>query len=323
MPSSLSARLSDPARTLTLPELAEAWFQQSVEVRLPGLGVQAAEPAFAGKVRGAWGHALMGAASPEALAGRPCPWDPPCALSVLFNEQARLMAGMEVPRPYRITARPHGADALVRLTLYGFACDWMTAAAEALTIALRERLELPRLGRGAPGPVMPGPRRLETMAGIVAPTAAEAVEITLDSPADLTGDTLPLERFGGFVTGLGRRVAGLARWQDAAVSADWRTLKEAADALPLRRPDLLRVAWERRSDRQGGRPVPMSGVVGTIYVDGLAAAGQAGAVAGATTEAAGTPPPLLSLLALAPHVGVGKGTTRGLGTCTLRFIGGG
>lgn len=278
--SEIAGRLAEPAVTLSPAELSARWFQQTIEIRLPGLAAQAADPSLPGRIRGAWGRELMRAASAEALAGRPCPWSPPCALDVLFREQGRAAAGLPLPRPVTIAARAQGPDLAVQLSLIGFACDWIPAAGEALVAGLRHgdplRLADRRAGSdrqgGAEGDA-PGPaidrRSLLTREEIAVPPAPAMAELAFFSPLCLRRDGTPA--FDGprmLVSSLGNRLAGLARWHDARLEADWRGLAEAADALQCDAAGLYPVRWLRRSDRQGGRAIPMTGLAGTLVLAG-------------------------------------------------------
>lgn len=89
-PGEIRARLLAPAREATLEELAECWFVETIQVTVNGYGKLAADPGLPGRIRGAFGKALMAGASDEALAGRPCTFDPPCAFEALFRKQGRM-----------------------------------------------------------------------------------------------------------------------------------------------------------------------------------------------------------------------------------------
>jgi hypothetical protein len=260
----LAARLLRPQASVPLGELPGRWFRQTVEVVVAGQAGRAGDPALPGRIRGAWGHALMRGASAEALAGRPCPWAPPCALDVFFRDQARLTAGLAVPRPYVLAVRAVGADLAVRLTVFGFACDWIDGAGEALTAGLRDG---DPLGRGL-APAL-SDRTLHTAEAVPVPEDAAAAELTVFSPLRVRdGADGAFGGAAGLVASLGNRVSGLARWQDAAAAADWRALVAQAETLRCDDSGLDRVRWTRRSARQGGRAIPMQGLVGRLVLEG-------------------------------------------------------
>lgn len=297
--SPLEARLLEPAAATPLADLPGRWFHQRVELLVAGHAAAADDPALGGRLRGAWGRALMRGASAEALAGRPCPWDPPCALDPLFREQGAITARLAVPRPYVLAARAAGADLLVRLTLFGFACDWIEAAADALVAALRHG-EPPPLGR----PAEPLGRRVVTQEGVAVPATAGPAVLTFRTPvAFRSGDDLGAPSARTLVSGLGNRVSGLARWQDTAVTADWRALAEHAETLRFDPSDLRLRRWTRRSSRQEGRTIPLGGWTGRMILGG-------------DLE------PVLPLLALGATCHAGSHATLGMGAYTLSVAGG-
>ena len=133
----INARLLAPEFEINLDELAQQWFVEVIELTIPGYGVLVADPALPGRLRGAFGNALMAGASPATLAGNPCTFDPPCAFEVLFRKQGRMKAGLDFPSPWVIGISTHHNDLVVTLSLFGFAVDWAAAAAEAFTRAAR------------------------------------------------------------------------------------------------------------------------------------------------------------------------------------------
>ena len=62
-------------------------------------------------------------------------------------------------------------------------------------------------------------------------------------------------------------MSGLARWHDAALEANWKTLKAAAGALEVRPLTCLPVGWQRYSRRQERR-IPAAGVRTTLLLQG-------------------------------------------------------
>jgi len=108
----------------------------------PAAATHAADPALPDRLRGMLGRALMEGASAEALACRPCPWQPPCALDLLFGDHGALLSGrLSMPRPFVLSVEPFPQDnddrLTLRLSLFGFATDWAEAVAETLVRGLR------------------------------------------------------------------------------------------------------------------------------------------------------------------------------------------
>ncbi len=260
---SVGERLARPAEPVALPDLPDAWPHHRVTVVgavAPGsldAVEMAADPAMPGRVRGAWGRWLMEAASGEALAGRPCPWSPPCAYDALFRER-RLLPGLEMPKPFVIAVDAVGPRLLaVTLTLFGFSSGWLEGAADALVAAMRGGLSLEPLDRS-----------VERLAAVALPPVPALVGLDFRTP-------LSLRREGGLapvgaalLSSLGNRVSALARWRDAEVVADWPALKAHAATLRYGTDALRVVRWHRASARQGGRRVPMEGLSGTLWIAG-------------------------------------------------------
>lgn len=319
--SPLARRLLEPAARVSLEGLAAGWFQQTVAVRAAGAAALAEDPALPGRVRGALERALLAGASAQARRGDPCPWDPPCAHDALVREQGKIASGLPVPRPMVLRAEAAGHDLLVRLTLFGFACDWTPAAAEALSAALAGGIAPPLRLAGAasvvtaraalaahrPGAAADGPgltltaRRVETAEGLSVPADATAVELDFATPVCLRGGADLRHGLAGFVGALANRVFGLARWQDAEVAEERRALLAAADHVAVDTTALARTTWRRGSARQD-RWLPMEGDHGPVLLQGPLA-------------------PLLPLLTLGTAVHAGARTTFGQGAYRMRVLG--
>lgn len=209
----------------------------------------------------------------------------------------------------------------VRLRLFGFACDWAPAAAEAVTAALRNATLRNAAAPPAPGTVAvqtrrealaahrPGPpagelriqaRSLDTEEGLAVAAAAKVVALDFLTPASLRGSADPREGLAGFIGALLNRVIGMARWLDAGIEVDRPALLAAADRVHVDAGDLAPVNWRRGSAKQD-RVLPMDGLTGTVHLEGDLA-------------------PLMPLLALGALVHVGARTTFGQGRYRLRVI---
>ena len=95
----LPSQLAAPSRILPLEALVETWMTARIAVRITGCGVLVHDLPLLRRIRGALGQELLATASPQAVAGQPCPWRPPCALDVLFREQGRA-GNMGIPKPF-------------------------------------------------------------------------------------------------------------------------------------------------------------------------------------------------------------------------------
>jgi hypothetical protein len=296
----LAHRLLTPARRLDLAALTAAWFTSCVELRCRDVAGLARDPAVPGKLRGALGAALAMTASTEARAGHPCPWQPPCALDVLFRRQGRITPGLELPKPYVLALFPDGADLVLRLTLFGLATDWTEMVAEALVRALRGPLSL-----GASLAIVD--RRYWSEEGVGVPEARSALIMAFATPLQLRPRRRAADEAGagegGFVSlmmSLGNRLSGLARWHDALLEADWQALKAQAAGLEVRPLTRVPVGWQRYSRRQR-RWIPAAGVETVLLVQG-------------ELDPAG---PLLHLLVLGESAHVGSHATLGQGRYEL------
>jgi len=300
-PLPLANRLLTPLETIPLSELPSRWFHQHIHVTVAGAAAVADDLALTGRIRGAWGQELMRSASPEALADQPCPWDPPCALDALFREQGRLTSRLALPRPYVISARrAEGRDALIiRLSLFGFATDWSDGAAEALTAALRYGDPL-RLGRpGTAVQLPPLHRTIRTLDACLVPADPGLVTLDFRTPVAFRsagGAQRPNART--LIASLGNRVSGLARWLDCAPEADWRGLAEHAETVSCEADTMVPAVWHRRSRRQDGRLIPVTGWYGSLTLQGQLE-------------------PLLPLLVLGQTCHAGSHSAHGLGCYDL------
>ncbi|MBB4285425.1 CRISPR system precrRNA processing endoribonuclease RAMP protein Cas6 [Roseospira goensis] len=303
-PNRLRQRLAAPLDHATADDLLARWFQAEIVARLgPGLSPdRITDPRLPGRLRGALGDALLEGASAEARAEQPCPWDPPCALDVLWGETGSVRRGVEIPRPFVIRVDPDPPDGgRVTLSLFGFATDWAEGVADALVRALRgglgggadgARLTLEPRHRAIvtpepPAPVMP--EVVEPGLGVVALTVR--TPLVLRRRSALVLDPLAL------LTSLSRRAEGFARWHDTALTVDGDALAETASALTLDGQGLSPAGWTRGSARQPGRSIPVTGVVGRLVLRGPP---EALARAGA-------------LLALGSRFGAGGHAAQGMG----------
>lgn len=301
---SVSARLAAPQGVLPLAQLPGAWFHAYVETLCPSprgwtVADLVRDPALPGRLRGAWGRQLLRTASAPAQQDRSCSWSPPCAYDPLFRERTALK-GLETPKPYVIAVIP-GPDGLIalRLTLFGFATEWLEAAAEAWTLALRGGVGMPD---GLQALLEPQDRRITTHESLPAPPPPAAVTMRFTAPLCLRRGGATHAEVGSLFTSLGNRVSGMARWLDAQIAADWRALKNHAAGLTIDAAAMTPVSWRRYSGRQGDNPIRMEGLIGRMTVAGDLA-------------------PLWPLLLAGETCHVGSHAAQGLGRYVLEPVG--
>jgi hypothetical protein len=186
--SEVARRLATPSRRLTPEALVREWFGARIRVRLPGYAALAHDLDLLRRLRGGVGETLIESASAEAIVGRPCPWDPPCALDILFREQGR--AGAHgIPKPYVLAVERHGRDLDVALTLFGFATDWSAAATHALVATVQHRIDW---RRQRPGLFLPRPEvsavTVRAVEGLPVPDPPSAVDLVFLTPVNAEGD---------------------------------------------------------------------------------------------------------------------------------------
>ncbi|HRY26958.1 MAG: hypothetical protein R3D28_23630 [Geminicoccaceae bacterium] len=253
-PIDVAARLAGPVRRLTVEALAGDWFMGHVRLTVEGASAQSPSQ-LAGRVRGALGAALRGSASAEALAGRPCPWRPPCALDLLFRSQGRITPALEIPKPMVLALRREGHLLHADLGLVGFASECLEEVAAALVYAWRDRIPDVRGSRIVD-------RAIGSTAGVAVPASARAVVLAFDSPLEIrwrdAGPASASAALWSLLSSLGNRVSGLARWQDAGIQADWPELRARAATLEMTCLANDSERWQRRSFRQDRR-IPMQG----------------------------------------------------------------
>jgi hypothetical protein len=266
-----------------------------VEVHCAGAAGLVQNPNAPGKIRGAWGRALAGAASTEALGGGPCRWSAPCAYDVFFNNQGRLTARLEIPKPYLITLDAVGDDLRVVLTIFGMAADWAGEAADGLVRALRAGLD----SGGKRRPFTVANREIGMAGGIPTAPLAAGASLRFRSPVALREGSRAHVEPAAMITSLANRVSGLARWHGVRLEIDAAALKAEAQRLGQAAEwvEAAPVAWRRGSAAQQ-RQHGMVGLVGEMHL----------------------PPPSASvaaLLSIGAVAHIGSRTTFGMGRYDL------
>ncbi|SIS36771.1 CRISPR system precrRNA processing endoribonuclease RAMP protein Cas6 [Insolitispirillum peregrinum] len=270
LPDPVLDRLATPTDAATMDELLASWFHADVVTLCqPPRGWTAADLAkdFAlpGRLRGAWGQQLLRMASLPAQRGEPCPWSPPCPYDPLFRERPP-RGGLEFPKPYTIAVDP-GPDGTValRLTLFGFATDWLENAAEAWTQGLRNGVGMPD---GLQAALEPIDRRLTVREHLPQPAVPPAAILRFVTPLNLRRGGVVHSDITSLFSSLSSRVCGMARWLDCAVTIDRDELRARAASLSIDNGHLQMVSWQRWSRRQGNTPIQMDGLVGPMVIAG-------------------------------------------------------
>lgn len=289
----LADRLAHPSSALGLEALAASWSWVRLTGRVRGHGHLAHDMTLLRRVRGGLGRVLMRGASAEALAGHPCPWDPPCALDVFFREQGRTGAH-GIPKPYVLWTDRHGEDLIVGMSLFGMAMDWAPVVALALPEVLRHGIDWGELSRGrfVPRPTIDAVSLAEGGALPMVGDSTSGVSLRFLTPMNAEGDD-PLDRPSTVMARLARRIEGMARWQDAALQVDWQALGQVWLALDYDTASLVAGRMPRRSG-QAARRFAVETVEGALLVADL-------------------PASLAPLLRIGTVIHVGKGASEGYG----------
>ncbi len=209
----LSAALAEVEWVHEANGLATAWVDQTLCLCLEGAGRAGSD--IGGHLRRSFLGALGRGASPAAQAGRPCTWDPPCALDVFRREQLRGPRGDGLPKPFVIAFWPHGPDLIVELRVFGMAIDWSMAAFEAMAAGIGGILPWSKIMRGSDGP----PRivtRTISMDNTIATPAPSTVRVDILSPIDASG-TDPISAPHTILARALRRADALSRWNGVAL----------------------------------------------------------------------------------------------------------
>jgi hypothetical protein len=258
--------LRRPADTVDLQGLAENLVVHRIAFRLAGLAPAARDLALPGRIRGALGEEFLRGASPQAAQGAPCPWEPPCAFEALFRKQGRMTPGADFPSPWVLALAPCRDDLLVRMCLFGIACEWGSAAAEALMVVLMERVDWREATGGfAPAPCITS-RSVEAVT--ISPTrASQTLTFDFMSPLVISGRNAAEDPRPAFTT-FGLRLEGIARWHGLSLAGvDWRVIAEMLNSLTWEWEEAVPVAWRRGSRRQD-KWITMHGVIGRLVISG-------------------------------------------------------
>jgi len=291
----LARVLAAPDPVTTFSDLARQWHDMRLRVVLADAAC-AYEPGFGNHVRRSFLGALGPGASPQARLGQPCSWDPPCTLDVFGREQLRGASGDGLPKPFALYVWPEGDDLCIELTVFGMACDWLHAAAEALGVGLLTILPWARVTGGKlSGPPQIKDRFVTAVSGLNDNAPSDSFELVLDSGLDASG------RAGADPSSLLaaalRRVDAVARWQNCAVAPETgRGLAEALRHVGYEGTSLRKARIEMPNRHKQARSY--SAVEGVIKIQNA-------------------PSELWPALRIAERCQIGRGTVWGLGRFSI------
>lgn len=289
--TAFSMWLSSPVRADGLAGVAEAW--RDVDVTLTLFPVVSLDTGFGAHLRRSFLGSLTHGASSAARSGRPCNWDPPCALDIFLREQLRV-GGDGLPKPYVLFWWQDGQTLTVTLRVFGTACDWAPAAAEGLVAGLGSILPWAKAVAGQPKAPEILNRRM-TSTGL---TEVSEGPLTLRflSPMDDEGANPGAsgDDASRLLSRAIRRVDALARWQGQAMG-DEVTRALTASAREIRARALRLTCHRRDSPNQHGQARVTQVVTGEIDLPPLSF-------------------DLRLLLSLAGRCHLGRHTNEGLGS---------
>lgn len=293
LPDLIGQRLSNPRFVVGLEQLSQRYFRQTIVLRTRSSHLARDEKCKftikdISKLRGAWGNALLRGASENARQNLACNWQPECGLFALFQSHGELEKGRVFHKPYDIGFghTPHN-DVQLRVTLHGFACDWVDEAAASLVNGLRNGLGNPSV----PWHVLD--RGIETHEQVTRLPDANRYLIELQTPLALRQGGSLDQDVRSLLVSFAQRARNMARWQDSELIFPDGFLDEL-HAARISRVQGEKTGWRRKSYRQEGKLIPVEGVTGTI-------------------EVANITPAIRKLLSFAPVLQIGARASIGFG----------
>lgn len=284
----VAMRLYRPKIKCDLETYAAQWFDQTIYLRLAGMGRLVDHPALLNNLRRSFGGALGRGASEVARKGGPCCWTPPSALDILFREQLR-WGGEGLPKPFVIRADRDEIDLIVSLRVFGFATDWLAAAEHAFIDGLRTVLPWSKLGGSVPDIVT---RHIKICEGIDLGRVPSSVILNWLTPLDTHRLDVMAAPWSIF-TRLLRRTKGLARWYDTDLDADDFSLEGCYRALSYDMSMVQAGTAEFWSGRNR-KAVPQTVMRGQMRISGEIS-------------------PLWPLLKIGQRINAGRGSVQGRG----------
>ena len=220
MSNPIDERLRQPPRLRRIEDLPPMWRHCEIAVECAPLAVRTTRLDLLNKVRGALGDQLRAGASPATLCRKPCDWDPPCALDVLYRRRSVSGLSAGAPSPFVLSVDETVSGLTIRLTIFGFAEMCAAEAAEALVRGLRAGL----LIGDALIAVEPRRRHIRPVPRVVRPDdLGRVAALVFDTPVVSRTDGRPAMTPISILRGTFLRISGLARWYgvELATSPAW------------------------------------------------------------------------------------------------------
>lgn len=233
--------LTHGAREATLGELAEVFRMDEIALVLPGMAAFASSSSLGNKLRGALGDVLLDSASTAVRARAPCDWPHTSTAEIFFGRRPLIRLGdhsSEIAKPFVFEARGRSDGGLsILLRIFGLARGRTDAVADALIVAVQERVRWGDLAKDGPRflPRHVEPESVEVATNLaldVHPLPPSAVELVFLTPIDADrGDaarapTVLLDR-------ILRRVALLAPWCGNSLATAFADVGEAMRGLDV------------------------------------------------------------------------------------------
>jgi hypothetical protein len=157
---------------------------------------------------------------------------------------------------------------IIELTLFGVADCWRQDAFDALMAALADGIA-----------IVPGRKgfrlrwrvqeanwtRSESI--LVPKVTASWARLKFRTPIRLGPRRALGARWPDVVVSLADRAARFALWQGLSVEAELGMWRRLGERITFRDNDMRPCAWDRRSGGQGGRKIPMVGLIGQLDIE--------------------------------------------------------
>lgn len=220
-----ASRMND---TIALKEVPSIWRMMDCNVTFAGNGALCQWPDLLPRLRGALGRVLGKSASNEALAGEPCPFNPPCAYDLFHNSQGHLEKGLGIPKPYVLRADNIKGDLRITLRLFGEACNWSGEFHAALVAAGRRGIDINKANRNE---LAPKNAQREIVLLRDFPTQLQSLTLNTHTPIEQRNPLNPGPHglnIASLLTNSANRLRGLSQWHGKDLINDASTLKQLA-----------------------------------------------------------------------------------------------
>lgn len=293
--------LKNPQTRIGIDEILKHWAAQEIIVAISRPANHASPIELLGRIRRAWGTRLKRSASPEGFAGKPCPWDPPCARDIFFHEQFRFSANHGLPKPYVFSMDVERSHLVVRLALFGAGIDYSYAAREALVEALRFGVSWNK----AEAPVDHTQESSEIRSCEIRPLIpadisddCQRLRISFITPLKLGGED-PANNPSTIIARMARRTGNMLHWMGCGLDANWSEISRLWKQLDYSILEDAPAVIHHNSRRQNAR-YDVDGVQMTFDIDGALA-------------------PLIPIIAASQTCNIGGNATAGFGRFMIQL----